>query len=392
VLSDEILQSVRQAVDDVLTSDLYRNYLGQYCDRLAGMLCQCFSASDALLTSSGSAALELALRAAGVGPGDEVLLSAYDYPGNFWAIERSGARPVLVDLEENGWRIDQTALLQGWQDDSSHTIKALVVSHLHGQLQPISELRRWCDQQGIMLIEDACQAVGASIEGDSVGSFGHASIVSFGGGKVLSCGRGGALMTNDPQLAQRARIAAGVGSGPYTMSELQAAVVVAQFPWLERVNAECRQYFTQVAQALTSAAVTSPYTSSANGVQQNAFYQAGFLLSGDSGARRGESASDSGAALTANLQYDSRANDSAMLAGWQSRVVGELKVRGVAAGVGFAGFHRRSARRCRTWTPLLHAAAIAAGTITIHHREALTARFSPQQLADLIAITVRPRA
>ncbi len=363
MLVDEILQSVRQAVDEALTSDRYRVYQGQSCDQLESLLCQRFSASQTLLTSSGSAGLELALRAAGVGPGDEVLLSAYDYPGNFWAIERTGARPVLLDVEEQGWRIDQEALLSGDGNDASRTIKALVVSHLHGQLQPVSQLRSWCDQRGIVMIEDACQAVGATIAGQSVASFGHASIVSFGGGKVLSCGRGGAVLTSDPQLAQRARIAAGAGSGPYTMSELQAAVVVAQLAWLDRINAECRDYFTQVALAVEASAgmsngesasdVVCPYTSIDNEPEQKAFYQAGFLLRRD---RDGQLA----------------------------QAVGELSAAGVAAGVGFAGFHRRSTRRCRAWTPLLHTAVAAANTLTIHHRQALNLRFTPLQLSELI--------
>lgn len=347
MLKNQISDSVRAAVMQVLADDGFRRYVGGQCTRLAGELAQSFSASDVLLCSSGTAALEIALRAAGVGPGDEVLLSAYDYPGNFWAIERVGAKPLLVDVEPTGWRIAADQLAQAWEDLPAPALKAMVASHLHGQLQDIRTMRAWCEQHGLVLIEDACQAIGASLEGRAVGSLSHASIMSFGGGKVLSCGRGGALLTSDATFAQRARVCAGAGSGPYALSELQAATVVAQLPWLNAINELCRQFFTLLAESLRNqSSVSCPYASD---LPNTSFYQGG------------------------------------LLSDYPSAIVELLTAAGFPAGVGFAGFHRRSGRRCRCWQPLQNTASIAARTVTIHYTAALESNLSASQAATLIA-------
>ncbi|MEO8271522.1 MAG: DegT/DnrJ/EryC1/StrS aminotransferase family protein [Aureliella sp.] len=347
MLKNQISEAVRAAVLQVLADDGFRRYEGSQCERLSVELAQRFSASDVLLCSSGTAAIEIALRAAGVGPGDEVLLSAYDYPGNFWAIERVGARPLLIDVEPNGWRIAVDQLSQAWEDSPAPALKAMVVSHLHGQLQDMHALRNWCEQYGLILIEDACQAIGARVNGKAVGSTSHASILSFGGGKVLSAGRGGALFTTNKDFAQRARVCAGAGSGPYALSELQAATVVAQLPWLNAVDERCRCYFTQLADGLQNlTGVTCPYV---DALPNTSFYQGGFL-------------SD-----------------------FQSDVVEKLTTAGFPAGVGFAGFHRRSSRRCRRWQTLPNTASVAARTVAIHYSAALDPNLPAAQVAALVS-------
>ncbi len=346
MLKNQIDDAVRAAVMRALVDNGYRRYAGSQCEQLAAELGERFSASDVLLCSSGTAALEIGLRAAGVGPGDEVLLSAYDYPGNFWAIERVGARPLLIDVEPHGWRMDSKQLEQAWDNAPAPFLKAVVASHLHGQLQDMQALRAWCEKRDLILIEDASQAVGASQGGKAVGALGHASIVSFGGGKVLSSGRGGALLTSDAAFAQRARLCAGAGSGPYALSELQAATVVAQLPWLEAINQQCRLYFTQLADSLQHLPhIRCPYT---HDLPNTSFYQAG-LLSDD-----------------------------------PSATICTLTSLGFPAGTGFAGFHRRSARRCRRWQPLQNITSVATRTVTIHYSAALDRGLSIAQAAKLL--------
>lgn len=346
MLNRQISAAIRETVDQVLAEDGFRRYTGQNCERLTGELSQRFSASEVLLCSSGTAALETVLRAAGIGKGDEVLLSGYDYPGNFWAIERVGARPLLCDVQAGSWRVDPAQLAQAWEDAPAPALKAVVVSHLHGQLQDMLAIRDWCEQHGLILIEDACQAVGASLAGKAVGSLGHASILSFGGGKVMSSGRGGALLTSDSALGQRARVCAGAGSGPYALSELQAAVVVAQLPWLQAINQHCRQFFTELSEGLhNQLSIICPYS---DDLQQTSFYQAGFLSQGPTAA------------------------------------IERLIAAGFLAGRGFAGFHRRSGRRCRCWQPLLNVPQIAETTLTIHYSSALNPRLSAQQAVTLL--------
>lgn len=350
-------QAVQLAAQTAIASGSYQRYSGEYCDRLASDLGERLQTSQVLLACSGTAAMEIALRAAGVVAGDEVLLSAYDYPGNFWAIERIGARPVLLDIEPHGWRIAAAGLQQVWREAGSY--KALLVSHLHGQLQSMAELRSECDRLGIVLIEDACQAVGASIDGRPAGSFGHASIISFGGGKTLSAGRGGALLSNDPALAQRAKIFSGGGSGPYSLSELQAAVVGAQLTWLDDILTTCRNYFETIVQCLqTSNDVLTPFAAD---LRQTSFYQAGFLLP--------------------PLIIDSP-DDQANTR--QQTTIARLLAQQVPAGIGFAGFQRRSTKRCRLLQPLLNVADVVQRTVTLHHRLAMTQPNSAQMVAQIL--------
>lgn len=348
MLLKQIDAAVESALAGFFASGAFRRYTDKYSGQLTAQLAERFSVSEVLLTSSGTAAVELALRAAGVGSGAEVLISAYDYPGNFWAIERVGALPVLMDIERGGWKIEPSAVTAMGKARPG-AVKAMIVSHLHGQLQDLVALRSICDSLGVFLVEDACQAMGASMDGKPVGSLGHASVLSFGGSKIISAGRGGALLMSDPALAQHARIAAGAGSGASTMSEMQSAVALAQLTWLEPIVEACRCYFMTVTQCMqNSAGVELPFAAY---LADTSFYQAGFLC-----------------------------RDSAA----QVKLLGALRDLGVPAGDGFPGFHRRSRRRCRPLQPLVQVADSAVRTLTIHHSVALQNQISAEQLAATI--------
>lgn len=356
MLANQIREAVRTQLSELSTSGGFSKYTGKYTEALAASLQRLASQEYCLLASSGTAALELILRAAGVGAGDEVLLSAYDYPGNFWAIERTGARPVLVDVVADGWRIDDQQLANAI--DQSSRCKALVVSHLHGQLQDMVKLKQICDHREIALIEDACQAIGSSMGGTPLGTHADAVVVSFGGGKLLSAGRGGAVMTSQDQLAQRARLAAGAGSGPYALSELQAAVVTAQLPFLSALDGQCRQFFGQVADTLQSWSANRelklviPWYDQ---LSDTSFYQAGFLLP----------------PIQANPDLG-------------SVLVDRLTGVSVPSGTGFSGFQRRSARRCGRPFPLVNSQQVAERTWVLHHSVAVQGGIDAKELAQLI--------
>ena len=252
-LIQDIQCAIQNAVSAQLEQDAYRSYVGSASQLLVELLSVQHGGDGVELFCSGTAALETVLRAGKVGPGSEVVLSGYDYPGNFWAVERSGARPVLIDVAEDGWQIDLNQL-ESLANESDSRVGAVIVSHLHGQLQPMQAIKQLCDRKNWLLIEDNCQAIGSlgrdGNESWLTGSIGSASIVSFGGGKIFSAGRGGALITADSGLLQRARVAAGAGSGPYALSELQAAVIGAQLSYLERLRTVISQYFSELAGAL----------------------------------------------------------------------------------------------------------------------------------------------
>jgi len=358
MLVKEIASSVQEAVADVIACGHWQHYNGPNTKSLAAQMAGRVGQRQVQLTSSGTAALEIVLRAAGIGAGDEVLLSCYDYPGNFWAIERVGARPVLVDTAADSWRIDRESLEMAYQP----SCKALIASHLHGELQKVDELRAWCDHRKLLLLEDVCQSLGAYWQGSPVGSYGHAAILSFGGGKLLSCGRGGAWATSDETLAIKARVAGGAGSGPYALSEIQATTVLAQLPWLDEINSSCRDFFEALDRQLKVDKCDWTFVPQ-SALDSTAFYQCGWQLN------ERVTNEDRQMLLTA-LHRTPHENEDAIL---------ELPF-----GVGFPGFHRRSSRRCRISQSLSQATAAANRTLVLHHRAVLRQQWTPEQLANWI--------
>jgi perosamine synthetase len=405
MLLNEINDAVQETIRRLLSTNGWRRYEGVCAQELQQQLSSVLGQTTVQLASSGTAAVEILLRAAGVGAGDEVIIAGYDYPGNFWAIERSGARPVLVDVASGSWAIDQEALSNAYRP----SCKAIIASHLHGELAPIKALREWCDERGVLLIEDACQAIGALLDSNSaspacaVGSVGHAAVVSFGGGKILCCGRGGAWATSDETLAQRGKIAAGAGSGPYGMSEIQAALISAQLPWLEAIHNQCRAFFKAVDAQLQRAnfpgvLVARPHLAT------TAFYQAGWLLP-TVGASLSTSASSTKTRneLVASLRSPSpqesnqRGADGVHVRQADGRTSGEvvssqrhpdgtlhlqLNSRGLPFGEGFPGFHRRSGRRCRLPATLTNTAIAAEQTLVLHHRVAIEECVTAEEVAS----------
>ena len=122
----EITETIERALADGSWGQYHAIWIDTLCDRLGSFL----GTKNVWPCSSGTIAVELGLRGLGVGPDDEVILAAYDFPGNFRAIESTGAKPVLVDLQENSWRINWREVEQA----VSSATKAIIVSHLHGEL------------------------------------------------------------------------------------------------------------------------------------------------------------------------------------------------------------------------------------------------------------------
>lgn len=353
MLSPEIKDAIILELTELVSKSGHFQYAGRYCEQLCVNLSEICHSPHILLTSSGTAGVEIALRAAGISPGDRVLLSAYDYPGNFWAVERVGARPVLLDVEASGWRISVSAAEDVLDHSAPAKPRALIASHLHGQLQDAAALRSLCEKHGVLFVEDSCQAIGAQVGGRPAGNWGHVGIFSFGGGKVLSAGRGGALATSDPMLAQRMVIAAGAGSGPYAMSELQAATLLPQLNYLASTNEACVRYFASLAELLQTQEVCAPWVGN---IANSAFYQAGFLL-------------------------PSRHEATKPL---QAKILQAFAQAGISGGSGFPGFHRRSTRRCEHGVPLRNTSTLVDRTWVLHHQVALDGQRNPRQLSELI--------
>ncbi len=223
--------------------DELRSGLRQLCGGEFG------AAEHVRLCGSGSAAVELALRGAGIGPGDQVIVAAYDYPGNFRAIESVGATPVLVDVAPGKVtiNIDQVAALGAAHSVAStketelsvdSQIRAVVASHLYGTAAPVASLRAICDDNNWYLIEDTCQTPGMKIGEHTAGSFGDIATLSFGGSKPLTSGCGGAVVTNDDRVAAKLRGLLDRPSDSQPLSSLQAATLLPQLNHLDRLNAQ----------------------------------------------------------------------------------------------------------------------------------------------------------
>lgn len=151
IADDQIRDSILGSIAD---GD-WGTYHGRYTDQLVGQLRQWLSVDHALLCCSGTIAVELALRGAGVNTGDEVVLAGYDFPGNFRAVEAIGATPVLMDVRAGGWVVDPNDVAQVVSDKT----KAILVSHLHGETVDIPKIKAVLESSGhsAMVVEDACQ-------------------------------------------------------------------------------------------------------------------------------------------------------------------------------------------------------------------------------------------
>ena len=157
----------------------------------------------AVAVNSGTSALQLALLACGVGPGDEVITVAFTFVATVAAIRFTGARPVLIDIEPRAWTIDASAVRAA----VTPRTKAIVPVHLHGRPADMTALTALAEEYDLWLVEDGSQAHGARHGGRRVGGIGDVGAFSFYPAKPLGAlGEGGAIVTRDPEIAQRARL------------------------------------------------------------------------------------------------------------------------------------------------------------------------------------------
>jgi dTDP-4-amino-4,6-dideoxygalactose transaminase len=225
---------VSAAVAAALADGSWGKYDGPHVERLEADLASLLGVRHVQTCASGTLAIELALRAFQVGPGDEAILAAYDYEANFLGVHAVGATPVLVDVAAGNWNLDPARLNAAL---SSKT-RAIIVSHLHGGIVPMHAVRDIADRAGVPVIEDAAQAVGANVQGRRAGTWGDIGVLSFGGSKLLSAGRGGALLTNRDDLHHRLRVVLRRGFQQWAaLSELQAAALRPQVARLDERHA-----------------------------------------------------------------------------------------------------------------------------------------------------------
>jgi len=216
---------------------------------LAGMV----GAKYALAVTSGTGALEVAMGALGLGPGDDVMVPAWSWTSCFTSIVRVGARPVLVEVDRS-LCFDPAEIRRRMTPRT----KALIVIHFQGAPANMDAIMAEADRAGLAVIEDCAQSPGACYRGKRVGSMGRIGTFSFQHWKTISSGEGGAVVTSDPVLFERAIRMHDIGNyrpvfenrlkpsgkpfcgSQFRMSELTAAVALAQLQKLERVRGHCQ--------------------------------------------------------------------------------------------------------------------------------------------------------
>ncbi len=237
-----IREEVREAIDQVIEDQNF--ILGAQVQALEARIAEYCGVATAVGCASGTDALYLALRALGVGRGDEVVTVPYTFFATAGAIWNLGARPVFVDIEPQTYNLDPSKL----EEAITPRTKAILPVHLFGQCADMNPILKISHARGIPVVEDAAQAIGAAYHGSKAGSMGKIGCFSFFPSKNLGgFGDGGMAVSDDGGLAERLRILRVHGSQPKyfhalvgvnsRLDTLQAAVLLAKLPHLDRWSA-----------------------------------------------------------------------------------------------------------------------------------------------------------
>ncbi len=197
----------------------------------------------AVALTCGTAALHLAVKLAGVKPGDKVFCSDMTFAATLNPVVYEGGVPVFIDTEYDTWNMDPVALEKAFE--LYPEVKVVVVAHLYGTPGKIDEIRAICDKHSAVIVEDAAESFGATYKGKQTGTFGDYSIISFNGNKIITGSSGGMLLTDDLEVADKVRkwSTQSRENAPwyqheeigynYRMSNVIAGVVRGQLPYLE---------------------------------------------------------------------------------------------------------------------------------------------------------------
>ncbi|WP_298503434.1 DegT/DnrJ/EryC1/StrS family aminotransferase [uncultured Maribacter sp.] len=234
------------------------------------------------MVSSGTAALTVALASAGIGAGDEVIMPTFTFVASFESILALGAVPILVD-------VDDTLTLNPAAVENAITPRTKVVMPVHmcGSMADLKALKAICDTHNLLLLEDACQAIGGTFEGKPLGSYGDLGCFSFDFVKTITSGEGGAIITNNEKYYTNADHYSdhghdhvgndrGAESHPflgynYRISELHAAVGIAQLRRLDSFLERQKKYYNSIRKGLAAVPEITFRTVPNGGVENYSF-------------------------------------------------------------------------------------------------------------------------
>jgi dTDP-4-amino-4,6-dideoxygalactose transaminase len=239
--------------------------LGQDVARLEEEFAKFCGTCYAVGVDSGLSALELSLRALGIGPGDEVIVPADTFIATAAAATFAGAQPVLVDVDPLTYNMDVEQL----EAAITPRTRAVIPVHLYGLPAAMDAIMAVAERHDLSVVEDACQAHGAYYKGRRVGSLGHAAAFSFYPTKNLGgCGDGGMVVTNDAEVAEQVRAMRNCGQRAkyrhelppfnHRLDTLQAAILRVKLRYLDRWNEQRRQHAALYSELLAGSGVITP--------------------------------------------------------------------------------------------------------------------------------------
>ncbi len=239
--------------------------LGPQATALEGEIAEHCGVGHAVAVANGTDALHLTLRALEIGPGHEVITSAFTFIGTAEPISYTGATPVFVDIDPDTFNIDPAAV----EAAITPRTRAIMPVHLFGQCADLDRLQAICDKRGIALIEDCAQSIGADWDGKRCGSVGIAGCLSFYPSKNLGCyGDGGMVLTRDAKLADEIRVLRNHGSRARyhhhvigyncRLDEMQAAILRVKLKHLDQLNVLRREKAHAYNRLLAGSSVVTP--------------------------------------------------------------------------------------------------------------------------------------
>jgi perosamine synthetase len=229
----------------------WNEHYADYIERFENAFAEYVGVKHALTVSSGTAALHLAMRALGIGEGDEVIVPDQTFVAVANAVQFTGATPVTCDVERDTWCIDPLS----FKGAITKKTKAVVPVWTYGQAPQLDEILAIAHDHGLYIVEDACPAVGSRYKGRHAGSMGDVAAFSFQGAKILVTGEGGMLVTNNTDHYEKARSLRVHGRDPkkefwhtdigymYRLSNVQAAIGLGQLEHIDTMVAKKQQIF-----------------------------------------------------------------------------------------------------------------------------------------------------
>ena len=248
---ESIKPEIDAAIAEVCESQKF--ILGPQVKALEETIAKYCNCAHAVGVSSGTDALLVSLMAEGIGPGDEVITTAYSFFATAGCIARLGARPVFVDIDPVTYNIDPSKI----EGRITKNSRAILPVHLYGQMADMDPIMDIAKRHNLVVVEDGAQAIGAEYKGKRAGSIGPYGCFSFFPSKNLGAfGDGGMVVTNDPERAEKLRVLRAHGSKPkyyhklvggnFRLDTLQAAIVLAKLKhlddWTARRQANARRY------------------------------------------------------------------------------------------------------------------------------------------------------